>query len=167
MKQIQKLYFFLFFFAVVSCNVTESSPGHDITATINGETWYFYDVSAGNTDQGDATLTAKGYLNGDQGAEPADLEIVFVGLSNISDAGEGYTADFAPTNTGTSAYAVVNFTDQNRQFDTKLDPETTGTFSITEMENNTMSGSFNFNVKDQLGNVLNVESAEFENVALE
>lgn len=166
MKKIQKLYFLAFFLIVTACNVTESDPGHDITATINGETWYFYNVASDNTDEGDAMLRAQGYLNGDQGAEPANLEIVFVGLSNISEAGKGFTADFAPTNTGTSAYAVVDFPDQSRHFDTKLDPETTGTFTITEVENNTISGNFRFKAKDQLGNVLDIESAEFDDIEI-
>ena len=49
-------------------------------------------------------------------------------------------------------------------FDTKLDPQTTGTFTIEDIENNTISGKFQFKAKDQLGNVVNVESAEFNNV---
>ncbi|AHM58897.1 hypothetical protein D770_03150 [Flammeovirgaceae bacterium 311] len=167
MKNFQKLYFLALFFVVAACNVTESDPGHDITATINGETWFFYNVTTDNTDEGDAMLRAQGYLNGDQGAEPANLEIVFVGLSNIRDAGEGYTADFAPTNAGTSAYAVVDFPDQNRHFNTTLDPETTGTFTITEVANNTMSGNFRFKAKDRLGNVLDIESAEFDDIEID
>lgn len=151
-----------------SCNV-ENSPteDHNITATINGETWYFYNVMTNTTEEGDTRMVAQGYLMGDRGAEPANLEIVFVGVPSLAAAGEGYEADFAPSSAGTSAYAVLNMPELNRTFDTKLDPETTGTFTIKEIENNTMSGSFQFKAKDSQGNLINVESAEFKEVQLE
>lgn len=168
MKNIYKLFFLSFFMVAVGCNpTTDPKEEHDITATINGEKWYFYDVTTTSTPEGDTRLNAKGYLWGDnEAAEPANLEIVFVGVKSLKDAGEGYTADFAPTNAGTSAYATLRFPQQNRVFDTKLDPATTGTFTVNKIENNTMSGTFDFNVKDQQGNILKVESAEFTDIDL-
>ncbi len=166
MKSIQYL-LIIPFILLFSCNVEqESGENHNITATINGETWYFYNVSTGPTTEGNSRLIAQGYLKGNQGAEPANLEIVFVGIPDLATAGEGYTADFSPSSAGTSAYATLTFPDQGRTFDTKLDPETTGTFTIEEIENNTMSGNFKFKAKDQLGNLVTIESADFENVNL-
>lgn len=167
MKILHYLLILPIFLFLYSCNMEkESGEDHNITATINGETWYFYNVTTNTTEEGNARLMAQGYLKGDQGAEPANLEIVFVGITDLATAGEGYTADFAPTTTGTSAYAVLEFPDQGRTFDTKLDPATTGTFTINKLENNTMSGDFKFNAKDQQGNLVTVESAEFKEVDL-
>lgn len=167
MKNLPYLLILPLFLFLYSCNMEkESGEDHNITASINGETWYFYNVTTSTTEEGNAMLKAQGYLKGDQGAEPANLEIVFVGVSDLSTAGEGYTADFAPTTTGTSAYAVLEFPDQGRTFDTKLDPATTGTFTINTLENNSMSGDFKFNAKDQQGNLVTVESAEFKDVKL-
>lgn len=151
----------------ISCNMTNDPvEDHNITATIDGENWRFYDVTTSQTDAGDTRLQAKGYLYGDRGAEPANLEIVFVGVPNLASAGEGYTADFAPSSAGTSAYAVLRMPELARVYDTKLDPATRGTFTITEIKNNMMSGTFEFNAKDQAGNLVTVESAEFKDIPL-
>lgn len=151
----------------ISCDMTSNSAEeHNITATINGETWYFYNVMTNTTEEGDTRMVAQGYLMGERGAEPANLEIVFVGVPDLAAAGEGYTADFAPSSTGTSAWAVLTMPDLSRTFDTKLDPETRGTFTINEIEGDKMSGNFSFNAKDQQGNVVSVESAEFKDVTL-
>lgn len=168
MKNIYHYFLLILLVVSISCDSSNNADEeHQITATIDGETWHFYNVLTNTTENGDTRLVAKGYLMGDRGAEPANLEVVFVGVPDLATAGAGYTADFSPSSTGTSAYAVLTLPELNRTFDTKLDPATTGTFTITNIENNTMSGRFEFKAKDHQGNLVTVESAEFKNVQLE
>lgn len=158
----------LLFFAATACNVEkENAADHQIAATINGEEWYFYNAEVSPTDNGGTTLTAQGYLLGDQGTEPATLNITFVGLPGITEEQEGYTASFAPTSNGKSAFATLTFPERNWQFDTKLDTEAQGTFTIEAVEENLMNGTFDFVVKDQAGNSLDLESADFTNVRID
>ena len=167
MKNIAVLSMLMLFALVISCDIREeSTTDHDIMATINGEDWYFYDVTTTTTAEGDTRLEGSGYLKGDRGAERANLEIVFVGVPSLKEAGEGYTADFAPSSAGTSAWATLTFPTQSRVFDTKLDPATTGTFTIKEIKDNTIEGTFDFKAKDQTGNIVTVESAAFKGIPL-
>ncbi|EMR01070.1 hypothetical protein ADICEAN_03794 [Cesiribacter andamanensis AMV16] len=153
---------------LAACNVEEGgTEEHTITATINGENWYFYDATIRPSDEGGMVLRAMGYLLTEQdNAERANLEITFTGLSSPDQLREGYVAEFAATNTGNSAFAVLRLPNQQLMFDTKLDPETQGTFTVESVEDNQMSGTFSFVAKDQLGRPVTVESGDFDEVEI-
>lgn len=164
------VYFFLFslFFLLSACNVEhDARDQHTITATINGEQWYFYNANVRANDEGGTMLRAQGYLYTERdNAEPADLEITFTGISSPEQLREGYEADFAPSNTGNSAFAVLRLPNQQLVFDTTLDPETQGVFRVESVEDNALKGSFRFVAKDQLGRPVTVESDEFDDVEI-
>jgi hypothetical protein len=151
-----------------ACNMQQDATDeHTITATINGEQWYFYNATVQATEEGGTMLRAQGYLLSERdNAVPADLEITFTGVSSPEQLREGYEAHFAPTSSGNSAYAVLRMPNHQLMFDTKLDPETQGIFRVQAIENNSLSGSFRFVAKDALGRPVTVESDEFNDVEI-
>lgn len=149
-----------------SCNSSsEENAEPTFTATINDESWEFFDVTA-NRNGEDVEIRGKGYLDGDRGAVPVDLRMTLVALPEPENIETPYTAYFAPNTLEKSVYATIEPGDEQVVFDTKLDPNARGTFVINEVNNSSINGEFNFIAVDKVGRKLEVNNGKFNNINL-
>lgn len=149
-----------------SCNSSsEENAEPTFTATINGESWEFYDLTA-NRNGEDVEIQGKGYLNGDRGAVPVDLKMTIVALPEVENIETPFTAYFAPNTLESAVFATIEPTDQQVVYDTKLDPNARGNLVIQEVNNSSISGEFNFIAADKTGRTLEVSNGKFSNLDL-
>lgn len=152
-------------FCFFSCNSSgESQEESTLTATINGEEWQFFDIEV-NRDNGGLDISASGYLEGNQGAVPVQLEMKFVDVPVEGDITTPYTAYFSPNTQEDAVIATIKPADQPETYDTSLDPNATGRLVITDASNNQISGEFNFVATDKAGRQLEVENGKFNQLS--
>lgn len=162
-----RMYLLAFFtvFCFISCSSSgESEEESTLTATINGEEWQFFDVDV-NRSNGGLDISASGYLEGNQGAVPVQLEMKLVDVPVEGEITTPYTAYFSPNTQEDAVIATIQPGDQPETYDTNLDPNATGSLVITEASDNQISGEFNFIATDKSGRQLEVENGKFSKLS--
>lgn len=156
---------FLIFF-IFSCGSNGESSGEEqkLSATVNGEEWFFYNLDAERSAQ-DLEITGQGYLRGDRDTAPMDLKMTVTGLAAEGEISTPFEAYFSPNTTGNAALATIIPVDRTIVFDTKTGPATQGTFVINEAENGTISGEFSFVATDKGGRSLEVNNGKFNDIS--
>lgn len=154
-------------FSFLSCNSSssENQQENKLTATINGKEWQFFEVDASRGDEG-IEITGLGYLEGDRGAIPVHLTIKVVDVPPAGEITTPYKAYFSPNTQEDAALATIRPEDQPETYDTQLDSNALGTFTITEATDKQLSGEFKFVATDKSGRTLEVENGRFSKLSL-
>lgn len=164
------VYSLLLFFSLgmlAGCQVEKEEESNALfTATINGEAWKFYEMDVERMSDG-LHMKGMGYLNGDRGAEGLNLDLVLVNIGNNSQLEPPFEAYFMPGTQGKAAVATIKPTDSPETYDTELDANAEGRLVITKLENNMISGTFNFVAKNEGGGQLEVSNGSFSNIPVE
>lgn len=162
-----RLYFLAFLLSsfIFSCNTgSENGENKQLTATVNGEDWEFYDVNVNRTGDG-FEISAQGYLEGDRTSVPMNLEMTIVGLTEQTEMNTPVEFLFSPNTQGLAATATLIPVDRPFVFDTQLDPNAAGVFIINEANENTISGEFRFVATDKGGRSLAVTDGNFTDLS--
>ena len=164
MKLKHYLYIYFLFFSFASCDsIGDAAVGHQLNAEVNGVEWEFADVEV-NRSEDALVINAKGYVADEDGGEGVNLQMKIVGYPQQGEIETPYEASFAPNTQEIAALATLIPEDGAAVFDTKLNPNTTGTIVITEADDETISGRFNFIAADENGRTLEVTNGQFEGI---
>lgn len=164
MKLKYYLLSFLLIPFMVSCDLVGDKPvGHQLTAELNGEEWNFANVEVSRTEDA-LVITGIGYVATENSGEGVNLQMKIVGFPEEGEIETPYEAHFSPSTQEIAAIATLIPEDRPETFNTTLNPNTTGTIVITDADNNTISGQFDFIAADQNGRTLEVTNGQFEGI---